>query len=183
MTCIVGITDGLTTWIGGDSAGVAGSLIQVRSDPKVFRNGQFLIGYTTSFRMGQLLQYSFSAPVPDEADVKDMHRFMCTKFVNALRECLKEGGWAEEEKGQECGGTFLVGWEGFLFEVNSDYQVGEHQDGYAAVGSGDRFALGSLHTTRYDTAGIRGRIESALAAAEYFSTGVCGPFTVMQTSQ
>ena len=52
MTCIVGLIDGRRVWMGGDSAGVSGLDITVRADAKVFRNGDFLIGFTSSFRMG-----------------------------------------------------------------------------------------------------------------------------------
>lgn len=36
MTCIAAITDGKTVWVGGDSAGVAGSSLEIRADEKVF---------------------------------------------------------------------------------------------------------------------------------------------------
>ena len=62
MTAIVAIRQDNTVYMGGDSAGVAGLKITIRKDPKVFINGNFLMGFTTSFRMGQLLQYSFKPP-------------------------------------------------------------------------------------------------------------------------
>ncbi|KKN17732.1 hypothetical protein LCGC14_0962700, partial [marine sediment metagenome] len=63
MTCIVGfIDDGGKAWMGGDSAGVAGHHTHPRRDPKVFRVGPVLIGYTSSFRMGQLLRYHLKIP-------------------------------------------------------------------------------------------------------------------------
>jgi len=77
--------------------------------PKVFANGSYVMGFTTSFRMGQLLRYAFTPPEPDTAD---LHRFMCTAFTDALRQCLKDGGWAQKDKEQEEGGTFLVGTTG-----------------------------------------------------------------------
>jgi len=40
------------------------------------------------------------------------------------------------DKGQEAGGTFLVGYRGRLFRVDSDYQVGESVNNYCAVGCG-----------------------------------------------
>lgn len=43
--------------MGCDSAGVGGWHLQLRADPKVFHVGHFLIGYTDSFRMGQLLRF------------------------------------------------------------------------------------------------------------------------------
>jgi hypothetical protein len=87
MTCIAGIAQGGKVYIGGDSAGVAGnSQLDVRTDRKVFLSGDFVMGFTTSFRMGQLIQYAFTPPKrhPD----KDVMAYMVTEFVDGLRACL-----------------------------------------------------------------------------------------------
>jgi hypothetical protein len=55
MTAIVGITDGSTVFIGGDSAGSNSYNLTVRKDTKVFRAGEFVIGFTTSFWGNYLL--------------------------------------------------------------------------------------------------------------------------------
>ena len=64
MTCIVGYLDKKTkkVTIGGDSAGVAGLDITIRKDEKVFKVDNFIIGCTSSFRMIQLLRFSFKPP-------------------------------------------------------------------------------------------------------------------------
>ncbi|MFE2420722.1 hypothetical protein [Streptomyces hokutonensis] len=49
---------------------------------------------------------------------------MATRFINAVRACLKEGGWARKDSEQEQAGVFLVGIHGRLFEVHDDRQVG-----------------------------------------------------------
>jgi hypothetical protein len=171
VTCIAGIGDGHTVWLAGDSAGCSGWDLTIRADPKVFVNGPYVMGYTSSFRMGQLLRYSFSPPSPEP----DLHRFMCTAFVDALRSCLKDGGYATKDKEQEAGGCFLIGVAGTLFQVDADYQVGWPADGYAAVGCGDQAACGALFATagRLPAA----RLETAMQAAERLSAGVRGPFT------
>ena len=172
MTCIVGITDGTTVHIGADSAGVAGGHITRRADEKVISSGEFVMGFSTSFRMGNILAYAFDPPpIPDEID---LHEYMCTLFIDALRTSLKDGGYARIDNNVESGGLFLVGVRGRLFMVASDFQVGEALDSFAAIGCGDEFALGSLYTSGEDAADSRMR--TALAAAAYFSTGVCGPF-------
>jgi hypothetical protein len=176
MTCIVGIVaPSGAVIIGGDSAGVAGIITQQVTDPKVFRNGPYLIGYTSSFRMGQILQYSDLPELPVSPDAFD--RFMRTAFVDAIRGALKDAGWATKESEQESGGTFLVGVLGRLFEVHSDYQVTEMAEGYVAIGCGEQFALGSLHSTQHE--GVMRRVTMALEAAEYFCTGVRAPFTIL----
>jgi ATP-dependent protease HslVU (ClpYQ) peptidase subunit len=175
MTAIVGLVSKGTVYIGGDSAGVAGYDLTVRADTKVFRAGPYLFGFTTSFRMGQLIRYSLDVPQPSGG----LERFMATTFVNAVRDCLKNGGWARRENEREEGGVFLVGVAGRLFVVESDYQVGEAADGYAAVGCGDQLALGALFATAPTKMAPRRRVELALGAAERFSAGVRGPFVIL----
>lgn len=178
MTAIVGLVDNGTVYIGGDSAGASGWSLTVRADAKVFFNAGYLFGFTTSYRMGQLIRYALQPPEP----ARDLERFMATTFIDAIRACLKEGGWAKKDNDREEGGTFLVGVRGRLFTVYDDYQVAEAADGYAAVGSGDDIALGALFATAKGRMRPERRIETALQAAERFSAGVRGPFICLSLS-
>jgi len=179
MTAIAGITDGMTVWLGGDSAGVSGTSLSVRADPKVFVSGPYVVGFTTSFRMGQLLRYAFAPPSPEPG--ADLHEHMCTAFIGALRACLKAGGWASRKDDQESGGNFLAGTGGRLFEVFSDYSVAERVGFYAATGCGEDVVMGALHATEGLGMDPELRLRTALAAAAYHSTGVCAPFLVVRT--
>lgn len=177
MTCIVGLVDNNEVWIGGDSAGVAGLDITARADQKVFRNGEFLFGFTTSFRMGQILRYGFTPKgIPDW----DLERYMCGTFIDDIRQAFKDKGFAESHHGSEQGGTFLVGVRGRLFTIESDYQVAWNHVPYSAVGCGAKYALGSLYTTHQDTPDMppRDKVIRALDAASKFSAGVCPPYTI-----
>lgn len=175
MTCIAALVDNDTIWMGGDSAGVAGFELCIRSDQKVFKVEKFLFGFTSSFRMGQLLRYSFTPPKrhPD----KDLMAYMVTDFVDAIRKCFKDGGFANKNNEVETGGIFLVGHSGRLFCIEADYQVGESSDLYFAVGCGESYAKGSLFSTKQLIASERIRI--ALESAEHHSAGVRGPFTIL----
>ena len=57
MTCIIGLVADGRVYLGGDSAAVHGWTRRRTRLRKVFRKGPFLVGYTTSFRMGQLLEH------------------------------------------------------------------------------------------------------------------------------
>ena len=175
MTCIVGLVHEGVVYIGGDRAGVAGLSLTVRADEKVFQNGEFLMGFTTSFRMGQLLRYSLKPPrrYPDDRVAK----YMVVDFIDAVRGCLKSGGYASKQDEVESGGTFLVGYAGHLFTVDSDYQVGIPEDGFAAVGSGQDIARGALVATQGQEP--RSRVLTALRSAERFNAGVRGPFHIL----
>lgn len=176
MTCIVGLQTDKGVIIGGDSAGVAGYVVQHRADPKVFTNSSYLIGFTSSFRMGQILRYA-DLPKPLDRTGDDLDRFMATDFIDAVRTALKGGGYAKKDSEKEEGGTFLVGVSGRLYAVDSDYQVGWSRDGYEACGCGWEIAFGALHAT----SGLkpRKRVAVALEAAAYHSGGVNGPFTIL----
>jgi len=177
MTAVAGLVDNGKVWMGADSAGVGGLSLAIRSDPKIFKTGEFLIGYTSSFRMGQILRYFLSPPVPHEKQAD--FEYMVKAFVPAVRTALKDHGYLKYDNSRETIGTFLVGRRGKLFMIEDDLQVGELATPYAAVGCGQDLALGSLHTT-HAMKKMRAfdRIDAALKAAEAFSAGVRGPFVI-----
>jgi len=174
MTCIVGVEHLGGVTIGCDSASSDGRFRHTRTDSKVFRLGAYLIGFTTSWRMGQLLRYQLDVGDPD---TWDLDRWMATRFTDAVRATLKAGGFATSRDGAEHGGTFLVGVHGRLYTVFDDYQAGHAAEGHDAVGSGGALALGSLHTTRAAVDPLE-RCRAALEAAAYYSTTVAPPFTI-----
>lgn len=173
MTAIAGLVHDGRVYLGADSAGVGDHYsLHVRADAKVFANGPYVMGFTSSFRMGQLLRWALKVPEPDP----DLDRFMATTFIDAVRDCLREGGWLSKESERERGGDFLVGIAGRLFAVQGDFQVAETADGYAAVGSGYHLSLGALYATRTSRMQPEHRLRVALEAAERFNAGVRGPF-------
>lgn len=176
MTCIVGLKHKGNLYIGGDSAGVGGYKIESRVDPKVHEVGPFLFGFTTSFRMGQLLGHSFVPPKHPRN--MPIHKFMVTKFIDAVRDCLKDGGYAQTRNGEETGGTFIVGYKGHLFTVYDDYQIAETSDDYCAVGCGEDIAKGAMFASR-NIIPVE-RVRQALQAAAHFSAGVRSPFLIVK---
>ncbi len=136
MTAIAGVVHNNRVWIGGDSAGVDVSNLAMidRVDTKVFVNDGFVFGFTSSFRMGQLLHHKFTPPHYHVDE--DLDKFMVTSFIDGVRDCLKAGGYSKKENEEESAGTFMVGYRGRLFLINDDYQVGESRDGYDACGCG-----------------------------------------------
>jgi hypothetical protein len=173
--------------MGGDSAGVAGYSLTQRRDPKVFRVGRLVIGYTSSFRMAQLIRYGWDGclSVADLAPPEsgDGMEFMCRELIPRVRYLWKRGGWlGKKENAREVGGTFLVAWGRRLFKVENDLQVGMAIDTYDACGCGEDLALGALHATKGTSDSPHKRIMASLKAAEHFSAGVCRPFTIVSTN-
>lgn len=176
MTCIVGLETEDSVIIGADSAAVGGLDIISSKLEKVFRRGDFLIGYTTSFRMGQLLQYKLDVE-PQKVKQTDLE-YLSTTFIDAVRKCLKDGGYAEVKNEKEDGGTFLIGYNKKLYVVYDDFQVNQPRNKTWAVGCGHAYALGSIFSNKYLSP--KGRIKEALSAAEKFSAGVQGPFIIKE---
>ena len=182
MTCIVGIInkDGTVT-MGGDSAGVAGYSIVDRTDKKVFVNRDMVFGFTSSFRMGQLLQ--FQLKIPDHDPRVEDYKYMCTAFIEAVRSCLKSYGYNKTNNDVESGGTFLVGYKGTIYEIENDYQVGVRTGEFNSVGCGFELALGAMYTAASINEEIDGEplAELGLEAAAKYSAGVCPPFNYVVT--
>lgn len=182
MTCIVGIETDCGVLIGGDSAGVSGWSLTTRADEKVFTRSGYAFGFTTSFRMGQLLRYTGTLPTASGVSDSKLDSFLVAKFIPAVRDLLRDGGWLEVDKSRESGGAFLLGVRGRLYEVESDFQVGRSVDGYAAVGCGYDLALGALHATRGLDLSPELRARWALEAAAHHSAGVTAPFAFVEAS-
>lgn len=181
MTCIVGIIDNKSkrVIIGGDSAASAGSSISIRKDVKVFNNSVFVFGCSSSFRMIQLLRFSFKPP---EIEGKDIYEYMCTDFVNAARTCFRDGGYLQKNAdGDENGGTFLVGYKNRLFKIDGDFQVAENLNGMDAIGCGADFALGSLYSLSGQNMTTKEKALKALEASEFLALGVSRPFVIIST--
>jgi len=178
MTCIIGLVENGKVYMGGDSAGVAGYSITTRKDSKVFKNKDFLMGFTTSFRMGQLLQYRLT--LPEVGD--DIERYMCTDFIDAVRTTLNEYGYGSIESNKQNGGQFLVGYKDRLFKIDTDYHVGWSDTPFFAIGCADEIANGAMHVLHgIELLSPKKKITKALEAAAYFSAGVVAPFTIMHT--
>ena len=181
MTCIVGIIEKEKVYIGGDSAGVGGARIYIRKDKKVFlKDNKFIIGFTSSFRMGQLLMCDDRFKIREQNKNESDYHFMINAFIPSIQKLFKAGGYLRTKDDGLIGGVFLIGYNKNLYLIESDFQVGESTDNYMACGCGEDFALGSLFATQKTDMTTEQRILNALEAASKFSTGVAPPFNILQ---
>jgi len=174
MTCIVGIQTGNKAVICGDSFGGSDYIKHVIAKPKVFEANGIVMGYTSSFRMGQLLEYATNF---DVSKIKDVDRFIHTEFIDHIREIFKDNGYSKVESNVEEGGSFLVAINGELYEIQEDYAVLKNADGIHAIGAGYQYALGAMHATQKED----NKIVEGLRAAAYYSPFVCEPFTMLSS--
>jgi ATP-dependent protease HslVU (ClpYQ) peptidase subunit len=178
MTCIVAIAKDGKVFMGGDSAGSDENedLISPFVMPKVFVRNGYTIGYAGSFRFGKLLQYVFDLPtVPKTATTSEkLDDFMNRVVMQSLKKQAKELDLEKEEMGYEL----LMGVNGHIFEIGTDWSALENSLSYNTIGSGTKYAIGSLHTTSGWKEPIK-RINVALAAAAEYSMSVAAPFTIV----
>lgn len=144
MTCIIGYNDkrNQKIYMIGDSAGVSNYDICERDDKKVFTNGDFLFGFTSSFRMGQILRF---LDIPKQKDdLQSDYEYMCTTFIDAIIAAFKDKNFGKTVDGERHGGIFMAAYRGTLYTIHSDFQVGICSRGFDSVGCGESYALGAM---------------------------------------
>jgi len=179
MTCVVALTEGDRLVMGADSG--ASHLPEYEmytvSMPKVFRAGPWLVGFSGSYRLGQILKFNMPWPEPPgELD----YEFMATKMTRALHECLSsqfDSGYPESAVNRQW--QILIGRRGKVYGMNYRYDVINVTDPFTAIGSGRKVALGALHglVDRRDLT-LFERVERALLAAAKFVPGLGQPFVI-----
>lgn len=174
MTCIVAVRDGGKVYMGGDSAGVSGGHVIQRADPKVFKNGEFIIGIAGSFRGGNVLRYSLTPP----PITTGLDRYMNTAFIEAVRGTfIENGNMAKYDNEDYSSVSFLVGIRTKIYVVYDDFHVGIPRDKFDSIGSGSYYALGYLEATKGQ--GPRQRVRRALVTAAKYCGGVSPPFKII----
>jgi len=170
MSCVIGLlhegsvyiaSDGIATTDDGEKRPIIAT--------KIFKNKDYLIGFTGSVRTGQLVGPKFLDPPSSIYDLPD-----------AIREILSEKGSlviSNETQQHLNACNFLIAHKNRLFEMLMDFQMNEVMGDFSAIGSGSPYAQGALHaTTKWNSA--EKRLKAALnAACEYDMS--CGlPYTI-----
>jgi len=174
MTCIVAVKDDNKIIVGGDLQGSSSWEKRERADKKVFKKDNMVFGFTSSYRMGQLIQYELNIPL-DNKEIETF-KYMVSSFVPALQDCLKQKQYASLKDNVLTGGTFIVGFRGRIFRIESDFQVAENVYNYDACGCGESYSLGALSILDGEKINLKQKAESALKAAALFSNGVGSNF-------
>lgn len=184
MTCIVGLASMGSVYIAADSLGSGNGAKQEYKTPKLAKLEVFEkkdlsltkinigIGYTSSYRMGDILRYAFTPP-PIEVG-EDENEYLVKDFIPELIKCFEEQSFAKVKDGSKSGGNFLVGLRGRLFVVQDDFSILEPSLNFAAIGSGQEFALGSLYAYMKISLDPVEKVHAAVDAAIEFSTTVGG---------
>ena len=181
MSCVVGITDGKTVWMGADSAITFGDYIRTDNIPKLLKVDGVLIGMAGGARAYQILKVLFRPP---KRKTRESVYGFIVRFVESMRLCLN--GCRHEIQGDDDKDPyfylFLIGYKGRLFKVDPAFSICEHILGYDAIGE-DSVALGCLYTEWTHYGGLETHtpdelILRALNAVEAHCGVVRGPMIV-----
>lgn len=184
MTCVIGYIDLKgNSYLVADSAGTDVGY-HVRTDkisPKIFLKGEMLVGYTSSFRMGQILQYCWEVPARPEG-ITDLG-YMVGVVIPSIRALFVEQKYILET--EKSGGNFLITYRGVIYEIQHDFAVIDHSRRFAAVGSGYVQAQGFMAAAcRYglldDEENIIPVLEDAIVTISDFNITVSGRVDVLK---
>jgi ATP-dependent protease HslVU (ClpYQ) peptidase subunit len=180
MTCIVGYIDKEYIYMGADSLGSSTYSKSIREDNKLFKKGNMIIGFTTSYRMGQLLRWKLE--IPKHPPKMNTEEYMCTLFIDAVIKCFQDNKYILVDKAKIEGGTFLVGYRNKLIKIYDNFQVAIHKNKFNGCGCGDEVASGAMESLlKYDKNIKPERLLLiALETAESQCTGVQRPFKIIK---
>lgn len=181
--------NGDSVLMGADSLGTDGLSLEreVRRDDKIFRagpNDEYVIGYSTSYRGGQILRYHVAWPeFPDDIESdEDVLRFFVTSIIPRVQDAI-ESNWRNRK--EDDGIDFIMAVGKNFVRISNDLQVAMLHD-YVSIGSGSPYAMGAMEVLynsleRFHLEGPRNIILRALETAEKHNAGVAGPFVLLST--
>lgn len=181
MTCIIGLKHDDEIYIGGDQlASNTNGFCSTYKEPKVFKKGGFIFGYSGSYRVGQILKYDFDIP-SHSSEYADMEYFVRI-FVPALQLKLEERkAIYNSDNGLEMAddANIIIGYRNGIYRLHSDFQLENNENDIMAIGCGSTVALGCMHAL-YNLKPIS-RITRSLEIVSILNIGVKGPFTILQS--
>lgn len=174
MTCIVAMVENGVVHMAGDKCGSNGYTKRIVGKPKIFINKNFIIGYTTSFRMGQLLEFTWCPP--EQLNSQSDNVYIYKTVVDSMKQLLKKDGFATDTNG----GSFLFGYKGKLYEMQDDFSIFEQQ--IASVGCGyveAQSVIYVLNKINYDGS-IQDKLQLAIEASSMIKPGVSSEYDYLK---
>ena len=176
MTCIAVLRQDDKVYISGERAVSNDSEIHYLSTPKIWRQGEYLIGYAGHLS-ALSVYHSFAPPQPRGLRGKDLDKFMYTHFLDYLMNFY-------ESKGIKTDGLdLLIAVGDRIYEHSSDnMSLYVYDTNYNSIGSGSPYVMASLFSTAdFDLSG-RQRIKMALESAIRFSPSCGGKIDILSMS-
>ena len=130
MTCIVWIVANGKVFIWWDAQGTGDDYTKdMRKDVKVFKNGDFVVWFSGSYRVGQILRYCSDftlKPTEKEKIGRDFMWYMCNDFITHIRDSLEKNFYSDTKKDKKVWEmSILVWYKDKLVQICEDFQVWE----------------------------------------------------------
>jgi ATP-dependent protease HslVU (ClpYQ) peptidase subunit len=147
MTTIIGVEYANRCVVLGDSRVVGDSKIYSHPDMvKVITNGNYLVGVAGDVRALQVVLHTWKPPAFLAKDRTNIFQFMVNKVAPSLKQLLTDAGLLDSKSpDKDFEINILVGLNGSLFEIDSDFAVSRSDSGYYGLGTGGDLALGALY--------------------------------------
>jgi len=165
MTVVVAVESPGGVLVGCDAFVGNADSRDVTVAPKWWRRAGLLIAYAGDILVPQV---AACAPARFRRRVLESDADFVTRYARALREIHRE---RRVSFGQT---DYLIAYRDGAYLVQSDATVVRSAHGYAAIGAGEDFALGSLATS--EGRPPMARVTAALEAAERHATQVARPW-------
>jgi ATP-dependent protease HslVU (ClpYQ) peptidase subunit len=176
MTTIVGVENADGCVIASDSRVAEGG--KVYTHPKMIKaieRGSYIIGGAGDYRALQVVLHGWQPPLVSAKAKQNLYEFVINKVAPSLKTTLSEAGIEfnkPSDNDEKFDLSLLIGINGSLFEIDSDFAVAMNDSGLYAIGSGGDYALGALH------AGAP--VLEAMRIAALNNNGTSAPFHILK---
>ena len=176
MTTIVGVQNADGCVIASDSRVAEGGKVYTHPEMvKAVECGNYIIGGAGDYRALQVVLHGWNPPLLNAKAKQNLYEFVINKVAPSLKATLTEAG-VDFGKSSDNDDKFelqlIVGINGSLFEIDSDFAVAMNDTGLYAIGSGGDYALGALH------AGAT--VLDAMRIAAINNNGTSAPFHILE---
>jgi len=173
MTTIVAVSKNGNVTMGADSQVTDNDRPNMHATmEKITKNNGWLIAGSGDSQPCDIIQHIFVPPTPTVKEKNNLYKFMITKFVPTMRDCLTENGWKPDTDDKDSGFSFLFAFDGEVFDISNDFSVLLNSDGIYGVGNGSKFAIGALY--------VGASVEKALEIAANNDIYTSGPFQIVR---
>jgi hypothetical protein len=179
MTCIVGLVEDGTVYMGSDRQYTRDKFKTRNNSPKIAKKGPFTIAGAGSGRGLQLMTYGVDL---SKLDLKQDEFLLVIELANELQTANREAKHHDIEEGTEWGKCqFLVGINNRLFIIESNYYSYEIFD-FITLGYCCEFSNGVLeYIYEYDKMlDPTEKIMRTMELTEKVDTSVSGPFDIIE---
>lgn len=176
MTTILGVQNANGCVIASDSRVAEGGKVYTHPEMvKAVERGNYIVAGAGDYRALQVVLHGWNPPMVTAKAKQNLYEFVINKVAPSLKATLLEAG-IDLGKSTDNDDKFelqlIIGINGTLFELDSDFVVAMNDTGLYAIGSGGDYALGALH------AGAT--ILDAMRIAAINNNGTSAPFHILE---